>query len=101
MSAVATALAINLPGLFGTDGRYYEFSRPLRLEIEEDAEGNWHHSIPELELWAFEPLRSDSYRGFIEYFEAWYAAYTMDDDAVLGEGAREFKQRLLGLIKIL
>lgn len=90
-----------MPGLFGTDGRYYEFARPLRLEIEEDAEGNWHHSIPELELWAFEPLRSDSYRSFIEYFESWYGVYALDDEAALGEGGRLFKQRLLSLIKVI
>ena len=75
MDLVATQIKLSLSGLFGKSGRYYEFSRPLELIVEQDEDGNWHHGIAELDMWAVEPERLASLHGLQETLDADYETF--------------------------
>jgi len=99
VGAVTAGIRISLSGLFGPDGRYFEFAYPLTLEVEQDADGVWEHRLPELDIWSFGPTRDDSYLGLSVLLEGDYDTFALRADAELSTGARKQKALLLEHIR--
>jgi hypothetical protein len=94
-----TRSVIRVSASFGASGRYYEFSHPLELIVEEDADGNWHHTIEEFNIWVVEPSRDESVKGLEEYFDFLYEVYGLADNSKLSPKAIELKQRILNTFR--
>jgi hypothetical protein len=99
MGTVAAGIRISLSGLFGPDGRYFEFAHPLTLEVEQDADGVWEHRLPELDIWSFGPTRDDSYLGLTVLLEGDYDLFALHSDEGLGKEALRRKRLLLDCVK--
>ncbi|MCB1185875.1 hypothetical protein KDL29_01800 [bacterium] len=98
MTTVASSNTLNVEGIFGASGRYFRFSRPLELQIELDEEGLWHHRLPALNLWTYEPDRNDSLRGLQEFLDSNYETFCLSDEQGLESSALAYRKQLLELI---
>lgn len=99
VSTVAEAIRIEVSGLFGPDGRYFEFNTPLTLEIEQDADGLWEHRLPALDIWSFGPTREISQEGLAVLLAGDYDTFALGEDDKLGKEARRRKKLLLDGIR--
>jgi hypothetical protein len=99
MSTIATKIQFKLSGLFGKSGRYYEFREPLELVIEQDEDGNWHHSIAELEMHAVEPQRLASLQGLQECLDVDYEVFGKPGLKLELASARQAQEKLRRVIK--
>ena len=99
MSTVATKIVLNLAGMFGKSGRYYEFSQPLALVVEQIEEECWVFRMDELNLWAAEPSRAECAMSFAQLFDEHYELYGLLDPESATEGARKIQAKLLEAIK--
>ena len=100
MDLVATQIKLSLTGLFGKSGRYYEFSRPLELIVEQVEDECWMHRIEELNLWAAEPTREESCQSFAQLFDEHYENYGMPGLKFEMAGARRVQKQLHDAIKL-
>ncbi|MEZ5338104.1 MAG: hypothetical protein R3F46_07530 [bacterium] len=98
MTTVASSNTLNIEGIFGASGRYYRFSRPLEMQIELDEEGLWHHRLPALNLWTYEPDRNESLRGLQEFLDTNYETFCQANEENLAGSAREYRSLLLETI---
>ncbi|MCB1218018.1 hypothetical protein KDL44_11535 [bacterium] len=99
MDLVATRIKLSLSGIFGKSGRYYEFSGPLELVVEQIDADCWMYRIDALNLWAAEPGRSECAGSFAQLFDEHYDNYGLLDPETATEGARQVQAHLLELIK--
>lgn len=99
MDLVATQIKLSLSGLFGKSGRYYEFSRPLELIVEQVEDDCWMHRIEELNLWAAEPTRAESSLGFAQLFDEHYELVGLPKLQFTDPAAIRQREQLLGLLK--
>lgn len=88
-----------LNGLFGKSGRYYEFSKPLELVVEQVEENCWMYKIDALNLWAAEPGRSECAGSFAQLFDEHYENYGLIDPQSATDGALKVQAQLLEAIK--
>ncbi len=99
MDLVATQIKISLTGLFGKSGRYYEFSKPLEVIVEQDELGNWIHWLNALEIFAAEPTRVESMHSLMQIIDEHYAVYGHLRDENSTAGALKIRDRLNRIIK--
>ena len=99
MDLVATQIKLSLSGLFGKSGRYYEFSRPLELIVEQVEDECWMHRIEELNLWAAEPTRAESSICFAQLFDEYYELVGLPGLELTEPAAIRQREQLLKLLK--
>lgn len=98
MATIASSTTISIEGIFGASGRYYRFQNPLELQIEFDEEGLWHHRLPALNIWTYEPDRNDSLRGLQEFLDTNYDTFCMVEESKLESSALAYRNLLLDSI---
>jgi hypothetical protein len=83
---------------FECRGKRYHLVCPLNVDVER-SDGLWVCRNDWLNLWGTGELRADALRDLNRNFAHLWREYAEEDDAVLDDGARELKRRLLDLCK--
>ena len=99
MDLVATKISLQLSGLFGKSGRYYEFRQPLEVIVEQDELGNWIHWLNALDIFSAEPSRMESMNSLMQIMDEHYALYAPLTEEDSSPGALQVRDRINRIIK--